>query len=124
MRLGRLIGFGFAALCLLLGLIYLLSLASPQAMNKTANGLIAAALLAIGVGLLIVTLKFLPAQKIEHTVVRKIELPGETELREIKCRNCGGALGQDNIDIARDGSVTVTCPYCSSTYQITEAPLW
>jgi Zn finger protein HypA/HybF involved in hydrogenase expression len=124
MRVGRYLGFGFSAILLVLGLIYLLALASPQTTDTARVGGVAAALLAVGIGLLVLTLKFLPTTKIEHTVVRKIDLSGQVALDEMKCKNCGGALSGDNIQLAADGAAVVSCPYCNTTYQITEAPKW
>lgn len=124
MRIGRLIGFGFATICILLGLIFLLSLGSPQNTGKGVNAVMALVLLALGIGVLAITLKFLPTVKIEHTVVRKVDLSGDVSLDEMKCKSCGGSLSADNFTIAGDGGAVVSCPYCGTVYQVTEAPKW
>ncbi|HPM77982.1 MAG TPA: hypothetical protein PK961_12880 [bacterium] len=124
MRPGRLLGFGFAAIFLFLGLIFLLSLGSQYNTNKGSDALVGLVLTALGVGLLVLTLKFLPAVKVEHTVVQKIDLAGDTELEKLKCQSCGAPLPGQAIRVAPDGSVLVTCPYCDTSYQITEQPKW
>lgn len=55
--------------------------------------------------------------------VLKIDLPGQTKIEQMKCRNCGGALKAENIKMLA-GAPTVECPYCGTTYQLTEEPKW
>ncbi|MBN1260268.1 MAG: hypothetical protein JXB35_06265 [Anaerolineae bacterium] len=62
-------------------------------------------------------------QKQETTVVQKIDLSGDVNLEQMKCRSCGGALSKDSIAI-KAGAVFVNCPYCGASYQIEEAPKW
>jgi len=57
------------------------------------------------------------------TVNVKIDLPGNVELDKFQCKNCGGALTTDNIKLVQ-GAPVVTCPYCGTTYQLTEEPKW
>jgi Zn finger protein HypA/HybF involved in hydrogenase expression len=124
MRAGRFIGFAFAIIFLGLGLLFLLATGSPTNGARHADGILAAVLLALGIGTLVLTLKFLPAIKIEETVVQKIDLTGQTELEQMKCKSCGGTLDASALKVAGDGSVVVNCPFCGSTYQITEKPKW
>ncbi|MCK5133300.1 MAG: hypothetical protein KAR40_14255 [Candidatus Sabulitectum sp.] len=56
-------------------------------------------------------------------IKRELELSGDIELESMKCNQCGGTLSSENISV-RAGAVFVTCPYCSSEYQIEEAPKW
>jgi DNA-directed RNA polymerase subunit RPC12/RpoP len=53
----------------------------------------------------------------------KIDLPGQTKIEEMKCRSCGGSLSADNVKMIA-GAPTVQCPYCGTTYQLTEEPKW
>ncbi len=124
MRAGRLIGFAFAVIFLLLGLLFLLASASPTNGAKGQSLIYAGVLLALGIGILVLTLKFLPTVHIEKTVVQKIDLSGQTNLEQMKCQSCGGALDGAAIKVAGDGSVVVNCPFCGSSYQITEKPKW
>jgi len=124
MRVGRYIGFAFAVIFLLFGLLFLLASAAPDSGTKGESLKIALILLALGIGILILTIKFLPTVKIETTVVQKIDLSGETALEHLTCKSCGGTLDAGAIKVAADGSVTVNCPFCGSSYQITEKPKW
>ncbi len=53
----------------------------------------------------------------------KIDLPAATKIEEMKCRNCGGNLKAENIKMLA-GAPTVECPFCGTTYQLTEEPKW
>jgi hypothetical protein len=52
-----------------------------------------------------------------------IDLPGKVKLDSLKCQSCGGVLSSDNIKMVA-GAPVVTCPYCHTTYQLTEEPKW
>jgi hypothetical protein len=60
-----------------------------------------------------------PAQNITY----KVDLPAQTKIEEMKCRSCGGSLKADNIKMLA-GAPTVECPFCGTTYQLTEEPKW
>jgi len=53
----------------------------------------------------------------------KIDLPGATKIEAMKCNNCGGALTPDNVKMVA-GAPVVTCPFCGTSYQLTEEPKW
>ncbi|NPV85929.1 MAG: hypothetical protein HPY45_07970 [Anaerolineae bacterium] len=88
-------------------------------------------LLIIGIILLIVAavlafLIFRRAKKdkeSEGKVTYKVELPGSVSLSQIKCQSCGGVLSSDNITMVA-GAPVVNCPYCHTTYQLSEEPKW
>lgn len=52
-----------------------------------------------------------------------IDLPGDVNLDKMKCQSCGGSLTMDNIKMVA-GAPVVSCPYCNTTYQLTEEPKW
>jgi len=56
-------------------------------------------------------------------VTLKIDLPANVELDTLKCKSCGGVLKPENIKMVA-GAPVVTCPYCGTTYQLTEEPKW
>ena len=59
----------------------------------------------------------------DQNVTLKIDLPANINLDTLKCKACGGALTTDNIKMV-NGAPVVTCPYCNTTYQLTEDPKW
>ncbi len=73
-----------------------------------------------GAGLIYLAMR---GQKTEIIQKVEIDLPGDTQLEEMKCRSCGGSLTSDNIKLV-NGAPMVNCPYCDSAYQLTEEPKW
>ncbi len=67
----------------------------------------------------------LRGQKTEvvQQVTMQVDLPGETKVEQMKCRSCGGVISADDIKLMA-GAPVVTCPYCQSTYSLTEEPKW
>jgi hypothetical protein len=59
----------------------------------------------------------------EQNVIVNIDLPGEVGMDTIKCKSCGGALSSKDVKMVA-GAPVVTCPYCGTTYQLTEEPKW
>jgi len=56
-------------------------------------------------------------------ITYKVDLPGATKIEALKCNNCGGALKAENVKMIA-GAPTVECPFCGTTYQLTEEPKW
>jgi hypothetical protein len=73
-----------------------------------------------GAGLIFLAMR---GQKTEVIQKVEIDLPGDTQLEEMKCRSCGGTLTSDNIKLV-NGAPMVNCPYCNTAYQLTEEPKW
>jgi len=59
----------------------------------------------------------------ETNVTLNVDLPAQTKIESMNCKNCGGALKADNIKMLA-GAPTVECPFCGTTYQLTEEPKW
>jgi hypothetical protein len=57
------------------------------------------------------------------TVVQKIDLSGNVNLEQLKCKSCGGTLSSKSVSV-RAGAVFVNCEYCGATYQLEEEPRW
>jgi hypothetical protein len=104
------------------GVLFILSAFSPQ--GQIGNLLIGVILVGIAFGIIyFVTKKAKEAQKNVTNVSLNIDLPGSIALESLKCKSCGGALTADAISMV-NGAPMVTCPFCNSTYQITEEPKW
>ncbi len=72
--------------------------------------------LAVIVGIYFVTRK-------PKTVIQQLEISGEMKAAQIKCPNCGGSINADQIKII-SGVPYVKCPYCGTTFEVTEEPKW
>jgi hypothetical protein len=60
---------------------------------------------------------------VTQNVTYKVDLPANVNMDTLKCKSCGGTLTMDNIQMVA-GAPVVNCPYCHSTYQLTEEPKW
>lgn len=56
-------------------------------------------------------------------VTLNIDLPNKVGMDTLKCKSCGGVLSKKDIKMVA-GAPVVTCPYCGTTYQLTEEPKW
>ncbi len=119
------IGLIFAICLILFGLLNLYSLASPAAGNKAGRVIIAIICFVIGGGLIFSITKSATKtpDKMEVKVIQKIELSGDVATEKLRCDNCGANLEKDTVKVMA-GAVFVNCPYCGSSYQITEKPSW
>ena len=92
--------------------------------------------LSFGVGFAVVGVVFLAAgaglvyaavragkTEVVQDVTMNVDLPGQTKIAQMTCRNCGGALKPENIKMVA-GAPMVECPFCGTTYQLTEEPKW
>ncbi len=59
----------------------------------------------------------------QHNIVQKIDIGGDVRLESLRCEKCGATLSKEAVSV-EDGAAMVTCPYCSSSYQMEEAPKW
>lgn len=122
--IGVIVGFIIAAVLLFYGVILILGSSSTElgdpAWLRQGLIMVVAALVLIGVGVFVL-LKLRPQPKQE--IVQRIDLTGDVNMATLKCKNCGAELAKDSITL-KEGAIFVSCPYCSSTYQMVEEPKW
>jgi len=118
------VGFIAAAILLFYGVILILGSSSAELGNPAwlTQGLImvVVALLLVGGGVFVL-LKLRPQPKQE--IIQRVDLSGDVNMATLKCKNCGAELAKDSISV-KEGAIFVSCPYCSSTYQMVEEPKW
>jgi hypothetical protein len=83
-------------------------------------GIFGILILAGGAGMIIAAQRGTKTEVIQQV---KIDLPADTKVEQLTCRNCGGALKPENIKMVM-GAPVVECPYCGTSYQLTEEPKW
>jgi DNA-directed RNA polymerase subunit RPC12/RpoP len=83
--------------------------------------LITSALLFI-IGIAIVLGIYYTARK-PKTVIQRLEVSGQMKAASIKCPNCGASVDANQIKII-SGVPYATCPYCGTTFEVTEEPKW
>ncbi len=57
------------------------------------------------------------------TVIQRLEISGQMKGAAITCPNCGASINADQIKIVSGGPY-VKCPYCGTTFEVTEEPKW
>lgn len=111
-----------AAILIFFGILFIWGAFSPDGADSwIIIGLIT---ILIGFGLIWFAARRAPSMTTgENDVTLKIDLPANVNLDTLKCKACGGTLTMDNIKMVA-GAPVVTCPYCHTTYQLTEDPKW
>ncbi len=121
----KIIAYIAAALFIGFGALFILAAFSPSNQSGPVGTMITGLILVgIGFGLVFFASRRKAAQSNNgDNVTVKIDLPGNVSLDTMKCQSCGGVLTSENIKLVA-GAPVVTCPYCNTTYQITEEPKW
>ncbi len=120
MRVGKVIAYIFAAILIFFGVLFIWGSFSAQGQGGwIIVGLIS---VAIGFGLIWFAGRRQAGDQ-PANVTLNIDLPGNVQMDTLKCKSCGGTLSPENIKMVA-GAPVVTCPYCNTTYQLTEEPKW
>ena len=120
MRAGKIIAYIAAAIFIFFGVLFVWGAFSPEG----STGWIFVGVISIGLGLILIWFGSRQrAVPVEENVTLQIDLPGDVNLDSLKCQNCGGAITTENIKMVA-GAPVVNCPYCGTSYQITEEPKW
>ena len=90
--------------------------ASYQPTRLLTSGILFVIGIAIIVGIYYTTRK-------PKTVIQRLELSGQMKAASIKCPNCGASVDPNKIKIV-SGVPYATCPYCGTTFEVTEEPKW
>ena len=118
----KIIAYLAAAILLFFGVLFIWGSFSPEG----STGWIMIGLISVGIGFGLIwfaSRKKPEAMASAENVILKIDLPANIDLDKLKCQSCGGSLTMDNIKMVA-GAPVVNCPYCDSTYQLTEEPKW
>jgi hypothetical protein len=104
------------------GLMFIIATVGDLAANRlTATIMFGGA----GASLVIAIILAYISQRQPTAVVVGVELPRNIDVSHLKCKNCGGALSRDAMTFDRaTGAITINCPYCKQTYQLTEEVKW
>lgn len=120
MKAGKIILFVIAAVLIIFGILYLLTI--------SANGDLSLLGYAIGFFVIAFVLIFFatrikqPTEQVTN-VTLDIDLPGGVSMDTIKCKSCGSPLSEKDIKMV-NGAPMVTCSACGTSYQLTEEPKW
>lgn len=118
---GKIIAYISAGILIFFGILFIWGAFSPQGNpNWILIGLIS---VLIGFGIIWLASRKKAESMPNQPVELKIELPGNVNLDTLKCKSCGGSLSADDIKMVA-GAPVASCPYCNSSYQLTEEPKW
>ena len=110
----KILFYFLSAALALLGLIFIVG-----AQGQVARMIIGIILFLAAGGMI-----YLARVKTEHTtVVHQIDLSGNVNLEDMKCKKCGGSLSKKSIEL-KAGAVFINCEYCGAVYQLEEDPSW
>ena len=131
MSTGRIITYIVAAFLILIGLGLAIIIGLSYIVQAGSGGSVGIGLVFLIIGFLMigggVYLIYMASRgkmgAVTENVTLKVDLPANVRLDTLKCRSCGGTLTMDNIQMVA-GAPVVNCPYCHSTYQLTEEPKW
>lgn len=123
MSAGRIIGYIFSGILIIFGVLFILATFSPTGQIGWLVVGIILVMIAFGVILLVTRSKPSSSETGNGNVALNIDLPGDVNLDSMKCQSCGGDITMENIKMVA-GAPVVSCPYCNTTYQLTEEPKW
>lgn len=122
MSAGKLIAYIFAAILIFFGVLFIWATFSPE--GQIGWLFVGSISVAIGFGIIwFAGRSKAGAAGQGENVTLKIDLSGDVNLETMKCQSCGGALTADNIQMLA-GAPVVNCPFCNSSYQLSEEPKW
>jgi hypothetical protein len=121
MSIGKIIAYIIAAILIFFGVLFIWSAfaSTPQ----PGNILIGVITVGIGFGIIWFAGRMRQQAAGGENVTLKIDLPANVNMDTLKCKSCGGTITEKDISMVA-GAPVVTCPYCKTTYQLTEEPKW
>lgn len=120
MSAGRIIAYIGAAILIFFGVLFIWGAFSPSG----SAGWIIVGLISVAIGFVLIYFGSRRPKVVEgQNVTLQVDLPANVNLDTLKCKACGGVLSEKDITMVA-GAPVVTCPYCGTTYQITEEPKW
>ncbi len=111
-----LFGLGYLAAFVLMGFGAIFLMAAP--VESTGTRLITGLAMLGGGIIIIVGLRLRQRVIVEQKVTLK-----PTQIRELKCNNCGASLSEKDYTIKND-TVIIKCTYCGALYELHDNPVW
>jgi len=116
------VGYIVAVLFIVFGALFLLGAGDPQ--KGGGFGWIFTGAILVVIGLVIIFfVSRKPKAEQPTNVTYQVDLSGDVKLETMKCESCGGTLTSENVKMVA-GAPVVNCPYCGTSYQLSEEPKW
>jgi len=119
MSAGKIIGYIFSAITIFFGVLFIWGAFSPE--GQPAWILIG--VISVLIGGVVIWLLGRGGEDEAQEVKYQVDLGGDVNLETLSCQSCGGALSSENVKMVA-GAPVVECPYCGTSYQLTEDPKW
>ncbi len=125
----RIIAVIMAVFLWLLGALFMLAAAAPEAVasGKVAPRVVVGLLLFVG-GLVLIVFAWRSGKNTAAGAPSgeksQQEAPGQLSLKALTCPHCGGQADAASVKLGPEGTMSVTCPYCQAVYLVQEEPKW
>lgn len=120
----KIIAYIGAAIFIFFGVLFIWAASSPTEAGAWGRDVVIGIIsILVGFGLIWLASRQKAAAAGDQKVTLNVDLPGNVNLDQMTCKNCGGRLSSENVKMVA-GAPVVTCPYCGTTYQLTEEPKW
>jgi len=119
MSAGKIIGYIFAAIAIFFGVIFIWGAFSPEGQP---TWIIVGAISAL-IGFGVIWFVGRKSKTEDQEVTYQIDLSGDVNLDTLTCQACGGQLSPEHVSMVA-GAPVVSCPFCGTSYQLTEEPKW
>jgi DNA-directed RNA polymerase subunit RPC12/RpoP len=125
MQAVKIIAYIAAAILIFFGILFIWGAFSQETQGAGASGVwIITGVISVGIGFGLIWFASRQKQAVQgNNVTLKVDLPANVSMDSFKCQSCGGALSPENVKMVA-GAPVVSCPYCNTTYQLTEEPKW
>jgi DNA-directed RNA polymerase subunit RPC12/RpoP len=122
MRILTIIGGVAAAAVFFFAVIFAMSIPAVSDIPALVQSRILTSVILFIIGLAIIAGVYYVSRK-PKTVIQRLEVSGRMAAAEIRCPNCGGSINASEIKI-NQGVPYAKCPYCGTTFEVTEEPKW
>jgi predicted Zn finger-like uncharacterized protein len=122
MKVTAILGAIAAAVLFFFAVIFALASSAQGIPVQTAQTRLVSSGLLFIIGLAVIVGIYYVTRK-PKTVIQRLEVSGQMQAAAIKCPNCSASIDANQIKIV-SGVPYVKCPYCGTTFEVTEEPKW
>ena len=122
MRILTIIGGVAAAAVFFFAVIFAMSIPAVSDIPALVQSRILTSVILFIIGLAIIAGVYYVSRK-PKTVIQRLEVSGRMAAAQINCPKCGGSINASEIKI-NQGVPYAKCPYCGTTFEVTEEPKW
>jgi predicted Zn finger-like uncharacterized protein len=111
-----------AAIIFFFAIIFALASSYQGIPTQTAQTRLVSSVLLFIIGIAVIVGIYFLTRK-PKTVIQRLEVSGQMKGAAIKCPNCSASINANEIKIV-SGVPYIKCPYCGTTFEVTEEPKW